>query len=80
MLPRSRVSAGCLLSVSDWYRDALVFTDRCPSPKPKMRLKRRTCEEARNIVTKTGNYGMAGFSQSTQTTLIDFTRIRNIPQ
>src|SRR5207249_10537198 len=36
VLPRSRLSAGCLLSVSDWYRDALVFTDRCPSPKPKM--------------------------------------------
>ena len=47
-------------------RNALAFTDPCPSPKPKMRLKRRTCEEARNIVTKTGNYRMAGFSQSTQ--------------
>ena len=31
-----------------------------------MRLKRRTCEEIRNIVTQPVIYSMAGFSQSTQ--------------
>ena len=32
-------------------------------------------EEARNIVTKTGNYGMAGFSQSTT----DADRVEQLP-
>jgi hypothetical protein len=56
MLPRSRVSAGCLLSVSDWYREknvsankknALVLTEPIKS-RWWASFKRRTGKFASN--------------------------------